>query len=236
MLPYVVVHNAVSVDGRMDHFNPDVGFYNFLALIWKPDIMLTGSNTILSWYQNSENKTKGNRLNKTNVDKKDKEEIQEDKVNRRKQTLAVVDSRGRIKYWNKLRETGYWREIIVLCSDSTPEDYIKYLKGIDIRYLKVGSNKVDFHIALKRLYNDFDAKVVRVDSGGTLNGILFRQGLVDEVSTIVYPYLVGGKTSSSMFKAKDLVSANGIINLKLLDTRKVRGDLIWNRYKVEKLV
>jgi hypothetical protein len=34
-------------------------------------------------------------------------------------------------------------------------------------------------------------QAVRVDAGGTLNGLLLRAGLVDEVSLIVAPYLAG---------------------------------------------
>lgn len=40
-------------------------------------------------------------------------------------------------------------------------------------------------------------RVMRVDTGGTLNGILLRQGLVTEVSLFIYPSLVGGEKQSS---------------------------------------
>ena len=50
----------------------------------------------------------------------------------------------------------------------------------------------------------FGVKVVRVDAGGTLIGQLLRQGLVNEVSLLIYPSLVGGETQSSIFRAPDL--------------------------------
>jgi 2,5-diamino-6-(ribosylamino)-4(3H)-pyrimidinone 5'-phosphate reductase len=47
-------------------------------------------------------------------------------------------------------------------------------------------------------------KSVRTDSDGTLNGILLREGLVDEVSVLISPKMAGGKNSSTVFDAPDL--------------------------------
>lgn len=226
MLPYVIVHNAVSVDGRMDKFQPDVGLYNFLALIWKPDVMLTSSNTILSWFENEKSNTEKVKSNDSAPGNNNKPQM--------KQLLAVVDSRGRVKEWNKLRNSHHWRDIIVLCSESTPKDYIEFLKAIKMKYLISGKEKVNFNEAFIKLKNEFEAKVIRVDSGGTLNGVLFSEGLVNEVSIVMYPYLVGGESPSSIFYSKDLVSSKEPISLKLIETRKIRGNLIWSRYSLNR--
>jgi 2,5-diamino-6-(ribosylamino)-4(3H)-pyrimidinone 5'-phosphate reductase len=76
--------------------------------------------------------------------------------------------------------------------------------------------------------------VVRVDSGGILNGALLRAGLVDELSLLINPGLVGGTTPRSAFVAPDLTSAGGVINLRLTHMEKVRGDVVWLRYEVVK--
>ncbi|HEY9062651.1 MAG TPA: RibD family protein [Pseudobacteroides sp.] len=228
MLPHVVVHNAVSVDGRMDCFEADVGLYNFLALIWKPDVMLSSSNTILSWFDN-ELATETVKAEMEKIRSRTEKETQD-----RKQLLAVVDSRGKVKVWHKLLETNHWRDVVVLCSESTPKEYLQFLDDIQIKYLITGEEKVNFHQALERLASEYGAKVVRVDSGGTLNGILFREGLVNEVSVLIYPLLIGGETPRSIFCAKDLVSAEGVMKLKLIETRKVRENLIWIRYGLER--
>jgi riboflavin biosynthesis pyrimidine reductase len=48
MLPRVILHNAVSVDGRIDWFTPDIGQFYELASRWSEDATLTGSDTLLS--------------------------------------------------------------------------------------------------------------------------------------------------------------------------------------------
>lgn len=47
MLPYVVIHSAVSVDGRMDRLDVDMGLYYSLLPTWNEDLTLCGSETML---------------------------------------------------------------------------------------------------------------------------------------------------------------------------------------------
>ena len=48
MLPKVVIHNAVSLDGRIDGFNADIGLFYKLAGCWNEGATLAGSDTILA--------------------------------------------------------------------------------------------------------------------------------------------------------------------------------------------
>ncbi len=47
-LPYVVLHNAVSIDGRIDGFPVDLGLFYGVTERWNEDAILTGSDTILA--------------------------------------------------------------------------------------------------------------------------------------------------------------------------------------------
>ena len=73
-----------------------------------------------------------------------------------------------------------------------------------IDYITAGEDHVDLCAAPEELNLRYGVKVVRVDAGGTLNGLLFRQGLVAEVSLLIYPSLVEGERQSSIFRAPDL--------------------------------
>ena len=121
--------------------------------------------------------------------------------------LVIPDSRGRIRTWHYLRSLPYWRHFVALCSKSTPQDYLDYLKERHIDCIIAGEDHVDLRMALEELYSRYAVRVVRVDAGGTLNGLLLRQGLVSEVSVLIYPSLVGGETISSIFRAPDLPAA-----------------------------
>jgi len=99
---------------------------------------------------------------------------------------------------------------------------------------------VDLRAALEALSSRYGIRVVRVDSGGTLNGLLLRQGLVDEVSLLICPSLVGGERQSSIFRAPDLPAADysdwqvpeGVISLRLMDAQRLKGDVMWLRYEL----
>jgi 2,5-diamino-6-(ribosylamino)-4(3H)-pyrimidinone 5'-phosphate reductase len=87
-------------------------------------------------------------------------------------------------------------------------------------------------VALEELNARYGVRTVRVDSGGTLNGVLLRAGLVDEVSVLIGPCLVGGTTPRSIFRAPDLTSSEGVVELKLTHVEKLKGDVVWLRYEV----
>ena len=84
--------------------------------------------------------------------------------------LAVIDGRARVgdDLAAALGDVGHW-------------------SGVRVLRAPRGERHVDLRAALQSL----DARVIRVDSGGALNGALLSKGLVGEVSLLVHPVLVG---------------------------------------------
>jgi len=231
MLPRVILHNAVSLDGRIKGFPIDLYQYYELALTWKEDATLAGSETFLSAAGEAPPED-DSALLLPEVDPDD-----------RRPLLVIPDSRGRIRTWHYLRSLPYWRHFVALCTGRTPSDYLDYLKKRHVDCIMAGEDHVDLREALRELNNRYGVKVVRVDAGGTLNGLLLRQGLVSELSLLIYPSLVGGETESSIFRASDLLAATaaqiaagagseGAISLELMETKKLNGDVMWLRYEV----
>jgi 2,5-diamino-6-(ribosylamino)-4(3H)-pyrimidinone 5'-phosphate reductase len=222
MLPDVILHNAVSLDGRIDGFPSNIGLYYELASGWQEDAALAGSNTILNMPDE--------------IPREDEStfEISETDPNDSRPVLVIPDCRGRVRCWHYLKQLPYWNDMIALCSQSTPDEYFEYLTRRHINYITTGEDHVDLREALEKLYAIFDIKVIRVDSGGTLNGILLRQGLVKEISVLIEPYLVGGLTAKSIFRAQDLKTPEGVIKLKLTHFEKLQDNIIWLKYEVLK--
>jgi 2,5-diamino-6-(ribosylamino)-4(3H)-pyrimidinone 5'-phosphate reductase len=232
MLPLVILHNAVSLDGRIDGFPIDLAQYYALVAAWKEDATLAGSGTFLKSASEAPPEDESAFV-QPETDPCDHRAI-----------LVIPDSRGRIRTWHYLKTLPYWRHFVALCSKSTPRDYLDYLKERHIDCIIAGEDYVDLRMALEELYSRYAVRVVRVDAGGTLNGLLLRQGLVSEVSVLIYPSLVGGKTASSIFRAPDLPAADdadivsskgaeGTISLRLMAAEKLKGDIMWLRYEVK---
>ncbi len=221
MLPRVIMHNTVSLDGRIDWFTPDIGLYYEIASRFGADIHLAGSGTLVAQQEEAP------------PEEEDDSESPEAEDGDPRPLLVVPDSRGRVRNWPALRKAGIWRGMLALCSKSTPPDYLNYLKKRHVEYLIAGDDRVDLKKALEELSKSYGAKTVLLDSGGTLNGALLRAGLVDEVSLLVNPCLVGGTSQRSFFRAEDLTTPDGIIQLKLTHLEKLKDKIVWLRYEVE---
>jgi 2,5-diamino-6-(ribosylamino)-4(3H)-pyrimidinone 5'-phosphate reductase len=224
-MPYVVLHNAVSVDGRVDWFPANVAKYYELAAVWKEDSTLVGTDTMIKAYQEAK------------ILPEDPEAFQHSK-NAKDDTrplLVVPDSRGRLRHiLHLLLHEPYWRDTVILTSQKTPQSYLNYLGKRHINFISAGEDFVDFTKALSELSSQYGIKIVRVDSGGTLNGILLRQGLVNEVSILIHPYLIGGFTPGSIYRASDLLAMQDALRLKLIHLEQLSEDLVWLRYEVLK--
>jgi len=53
MLPKVILHTAVSLDGRITNFPADLDLYYSIAARWNPDAILFGSETVLAAVRNN---------------------------------------------------------------------------------------------------------------------------------------------------------------------------------------
>jgi 2,5-diamino-6-(ribosylamino)-4(3H)-pyrimidinone 5'-phosphate reductase len=221
MLPRVILHSGISVDGRYDWFSGDVGLYYELAASFQAEAMLSGSNTILAAFSAEE----------TTVE--EAVEPSQPDPNDPRPWLVIVDSQGRVQNLHQIRRQPHWCDVIILCAHSTPESHLAYLRQQRIEHIITGEDRVDLRAALAELSARYGIKVIRVDSGGILNGVLLRAGLVDEVSVLINPYLVGGTTLRSIFVAPDLVSADAVIPLRLIHFKQVKKGTIWLRYEID---
>ena len=222
MLPRVILHNRVSLDGRVDWLDADLGVFYGIASLFNEDATLAGCDTLLNAYPNEQVKPACDaRIETMDKDPNDKRPL-----------LVVPDSKGRLRNWHLLRREEYWRDVIALCSHSTPRVYLDYLNEMEVDSIIAGDGQVDLRLALEELNGRYGVEVARVDSGGTLNGALLREGLVDEVSLLISPHLVGGLTPRSIFRARDLEIKDGVISLRLKQTKRLGGDVVWLLYDV----
>jgi 2,5-diamino-6-(ribosylamino)-4(3H)-pyrimidinone 5'-phosphate reductase len=205
--PRVIVHAAVSLDGKIDGFEPDVGAYYELIASWDEDATLCGSETILTAA--------------SEPDPPGAEPVAADPDDRRP-LLAVVDSRGRVRSWRALLGAGHWSMGLAFCSTTTPPEHLSYLAGAGVETAIVGDDRIDLDRALEAL-GDRGAETVRVDAGPTLNGLALRAGLVDELSLLVHPVIAGEGR-------RYLDRIGGRVPLLLTAEERRSGGLAWLRY------
>ncbi len=228
MLPRVILHNAMSLDGRITNFPADLDLYYSLAAQWNPDAILFGSETVLAAVRDNPS---------LEVPKEHEELFRpaENAVPDPRPFLVIADSRGRVRCWDAIQKWPYMRDVLALCSSSTPPDYLSYLADRNIGTIVTGKVRIDLRSALEALNARYGVKVVRVDSGGTLNSVLLREGIVDEVSVMIHPVLAGGEAGPTIFNPLNTGMHDVSIPLWLQHSEVLEHGIIWARYTPRKI-
>ena len=97
-------------------------------------------------------------------------------------------------------------------------------------------DKIDLSDLLKKL-GDKGVTKITVQSGGELNATLARSGLIDFVSLVVAPLLVGGKNTATLIDDKSLENHSELKLLRPMTLRSVKtleNSYLHLCYKVEK--
>jgi 2,5-diamino-6-(ribosylamino)-4(3H)-pyrimidinone 5'-phosphate reductase len=198
--PFVIAHVAVALDGATTGFEARVGPFYELAATWSEDVTLVGADTILAQGPTlTAARGPGPAANGP--------------------LLAVVDSRNRVRHWAALRDAGHWSDVIALRGDNAVAMAERWP-----RQLVCGAERVDLTWALDELAR-IGARTVRVDSGGALLGALFELGLIDELSLLVHPIIVGA--DAQRWTGMVLTTTT----LELISSDIVDSDLVWLRYR-----
>jgi riboflavin biosynthesis pyrimidine reductase len=140
--------------------------------------------------------------------------------------FIVLDGKGRIQ-WSQTDG------LLVLTREDVSPDYIGQLENKGIEYIQVGTGAhIDLGRALEILYEK-GFRRLGITGGGALNGAFLRQGLVDEISVILAPVVVGGHQTPTLFDAPDLQGLDGLTQLDLLQTKPVGDGCVWTHYRVK---
>ncbi len=151
--------------------------------------------------------------------------------------FVVVDSRGRVR-WAYTGEPGKeapgapGQHLLVLVARQTPAAYLAFLRRENVPYLVAGEARVDLSLALEKLAAQLGIRCVLCTSPGKLGGALLRAGLVDEINLEVFPAIIGGTATPTLFEVPDLGTEEWPTRLKLLAVQVQASGRVWLRYAV----
>jgi len=215
----VIMHDSVSLDGAFVGFDYSMELMSLhyqIADSFGETLRLFGSNTAKAAMEMF-----GGLTSET------PEDFEKPQKSEGLTCWVITDSKALLI--NKLhyfRRSEYCRDVVVLVSESTPKEYLVYLGERNYDYYTVGKNQVDLKKALDLITENYDINTVLVDSGRTLTNALLNQGLVDEISLLVLPKIIG-KTAQTLFSSVDKVQ-----NLSLIKTESFSGGYTHCLYSV----
>ena len=219
VLPKIILHNSISLDGSYMNFEVNMGLHYQIAGNYKPDAHLIGSNTMKVGLDMYSGKIPQEELSDFEKQNKDKN----------LPYWIIIDTKGCLRgLLHILRRFQLCKEVIILISEETRTDYIKYLKERKYDYYIGGKDCVDLERAIIFLKSEYNLKTILTDTGRKLGNILLNQGLVNEVSLLVHPVILGEK-SENLFR-----NVNSDIVLKKVKCQVLNYNYVWMAYKVIK--
>lgn len=222
MLPKLVIHNSISLDGSTTGFNANLEVHYGIMGSYEPDAMIVGSNTAKT----------GTEFFCDKIPPEEESDFKKPDIHPddTRAYWMIADSRGILEgLMHVFRRSEYSKDVIVLVSEKTPEPYIDYLKERNYDFIRAGAERVDIRQALEIAGERYGFKLVVSDSGGILNSILLEQGLVEEISLILTPEIIG-KNGTNLFRG---IEKSGI-QLELMRNEIVEKKYVHLVYRVLK--
>jgi 2,5-diamino-6-(ribosylamino)-4(3H)-pyrimidinone 5'-phosphate reductase len=226
MRPYVICHMCASLDGRiigqrwgkLPGYRHESQLFETTAASFGIGAWLVGTTTM------DEFDGRKGKLPRAKEIIARRDHI----ANPKAKTLGIgADAKGMLRFQhNKIGGD----HVVLLVTDRVSNDYLAHLQAAGVSYLFCGKERLDLHMALRKLGSAFGLRKLMLQGGGKFNGAMLQAGLVDEISHITVPVADGGESVSTMFDGHP--SGQAAAKLRLFFHKILPGGAVWCRYKV----
>lgn len=214
----IILHNSVSLDSSFIGFTPDMELHYEVVNFYRAEGYMAGSVTArtgLDMFGTAGEKEAGADLIKPDKDPS-------------LSYWIIPDSKGILNgMLHNFRRFEFCRDVIILASETTPADYLNYLKEREYGCIVTGRDHVDYQDAFCQLSKNYGIHKILADTGSKLGNILLNEGLVDEISLIISPEITGKDSKYLFGEVKDR------IGLSCLECKLLKSGYIWVRYEVK---
>ncbi len=217
--PKVILHSSISLDGSLLGFDVDMQSHYQIVGKYKADVHLIGSNTARA----------GMEMFCHRIPREGKDDFIKPERDRALPLWVIPDTKAQLKgLLHVLRRFELCRDIVILVSQTTPKQYLDYLKKRNYSFHVMGKCRVDYSKTIQLLSRIYHAKTIITDTGKILNGLLLNKGLVDEISLLVHPIIVGRKQYPLLGDVHDPQK------LQLVKMKRMNNNKLWMVYKVKR--
>ena len=210
--PITTLFLLMSLDGKISTGdNDDMDFDRDLPRI--PDV-----NDGLYQYYQLEGETDLYSMNTGRVLVKVGANEEQENIEKLPVSFIVIDNKphfdkiGVENYINKSKNL-----YIITTNKSHPAYEFKDTENLEIIFYE---KEIDFKDLFVKLKEKFKIDNITIQSGGTLNAHLLREGLIDHISLVIAPCLIGGKNTSTIIDGESLHSIEDLHKIKALELKK----------------
>lgn len=230
--PYVICHMLTSLDGKIDgeffsapeclpasqQFSKVRTFYNCSATLY-------GTTTMEGSYADG----RITAFPESNTSYPREDYIAESDV---QNYIVSLDPQGVLAFSGKYLEKKNRPKahIIEVLTEQTSNEYIAYLRSLDISYIFAGNDQLDCPLLLEKLNGLFGISKLMILGGGLTNWSFIQENLIDELSLIIAPVADGSRETASIFEKADFLPHRAPAAFTLKSVEQIDGDTLWLRY------
>ena len=134
-------------------------------------------------------------------------------------TFVIIDRKPHLTKRGLAYLSAWTQNVILVTTSATLQKMASGFKNITVLHYR---KNIDLQGLFRRLVTDFGIQKMTIQSGGTFNAVLVRQGLIDRVSLVVAPMLIGGKDTPSLMDGKSLISVRDLSLIRPLRLVKIQ--------------
>lgn len=98
--------------------------------------------------------------------------------------------------------------IVEILTESVSDEYLGFLRKMEISYLFGGSDKLDLNLVAEKIREVLGVELLLVEGGGALNGSFMEAGLIDEMSLLLAPAADGSTKTPTLFETGPYLAQN----------------------------
>ena len=230
--PYVICHMLTSLDGKIDgeffsapECAPALQQFAKVRTLYDCNATLYGTTTMKGGYADGQ----VGALPKSDAMYAHEDYIAQIDVNN---YIISLDPQGVLSYHGKYLEKKNRPKahIIEVLTEQVSNDYLAYLRKLDISYIFAGERQLDCKLLLYKLKSLFEIEKLMVSGGGLTNWSFVQENLVDELSLVLAPVADGSSTASSIFEKADFMPYRSPAAFTLKNVDQISGGVLWLRY------
>lgn len=123
--------------------------------------------------------------------------------------------------------------VLEVLTEKASNAYKAMLRKLNISYVIVGKDELDYKLLMEKLYHKFNIKTLMLGGGGVLNWSFIQAGLCDELSLVMAPVADGASQSPSIFETKEGLTNDKPVGFELKNVEVLENGGIWLRYLVK---
>lgn len=120
--------------------------------------------------------------------------------------------------------------VIEVLTEAVSNDYLAYLRGMEISYIFAGKERLDCGVLLGKLKQIFSIERLLVAGGGMMNWSFLQEDLLDELSLVIAPVADGDTMAVSIFEKAYFLPARKPAVFELKGLKQIEGGSLWLRY------